>query len=417
MTYRALIALSCLVAGAGFGQTRLTWRADLQTNVRVRTPTALDLATTVAGDLELAPRLSAVLAAPGWSIGLGYFPSFRFREPWLSPRFDYSQRASADLEWRPVAGWRFLGTGSLSQGLLDLSTIQRTQGTAITLDPVRLVGQVRELSGDATVGFEHDLTRSAQWVFQLGYTWGGGSDADSRRFLPIQLSPRALSRVVWTATPTDFFLVQAQLRYSIFTTLAQVLSGELDVGWRTLLGPRTTFEAGLGLATAVGNRAPFDELVNQPPGGPMVTLGPAAVLPNAAVMPAGRLSLSHRLEWRTASVDLNLSGNLAPFVDRFLALVYERADGQGSVTVTLQRDFSTYARAGATQAFGTGSGNLATTYLEAGAGYEGARWWRVDLSARHATLFLGPALDGSPQAPQVQWLVGLGFTLRSEGAW
>lgn len=413
---RALLALSCCIAAAAPAQTRLSWNADVTVTARARNVTPLDLSEVVAHDGELTPRGALVLTRPNVSLGLMYQPTFRVREPFLSPRFDYTQRGQLDASWQADPQWRLAANASLTQGLLDLSTIQRTTGTAVPFDPVRQVGLVHELTVDASANVQHQATHDFGWLAEVGYTWGGGSDAPSRVALPLQRSPRGLLRGLWVLDREDTLLVQLDGRYSTFSTGARLFSIEGLAGWRRLLGPQTNLELTAGAAAVTGARPP-PVLMNLPPGGdPNVVLGPVAPLSRPTFLPAGGAALNHRLEWREAtSLDLGASVHVAPFADRFIAAVYPRAEVALNAVLTVQRDLQTYARGGVTRAWGEGSGDLSTTYVEAGAGYEGARWWRVDLSARHATLFLVPLPDGMPQAPQVQWLVSLGFTLRSEG--
>ncbi len=413
----ALAAALSLVAG----QTAdFDLQAAIRLDARARTAGLGDPPNVpVAFDVEATPLLAGSMEKGAGRILLTYSPTFRLRDPFSTERAgEVYQSEYLFMQWfRPGHPRPYLGQ-SFSFGVVDLSTLfypSESPGVAFPgstipggpisgpmaptqqplLDPIPVLGTLKQLYFDINGGVAWPLGRNVTLDTSVGFTYGGGADYVSQTLLPIELNARGraqlevrLSAIDVLTTRVDFIEVQ----FSRPPTVLAVFS-ELDVTeryHRQLLA--TTFvELGVGVGGIRG--WPGDE-----------------PRPDWTADPIVDLILSHRLlNAGPHAVSFDANAHLGPFVDRFLATIYERIDATATLTYSFRQAWQLSASGGAgrslTDVVGT---DVITTYVQARASYVPPRWWRLDLSGANSTAVYGGTLINN-------WMVTLALTLRAEG--
>ncbi len=443
----ALLLLPLLLA-----QTHGRWEASVRTEVRARSSVAQDQvaianpdAGTSAADLELRPSLGGSVFNGPWTLSAGYSGTLFVREPYLKPRVDSSHIVQVNAVWAREGSPRVFLDEYVNFGVLDVTNVGTT-ATGPMMGPVQPPGSVpltQQLTTDTALGVDWPLARSLTLTTRVGYAYGGGLNKASQlgaggAILPLQSSPRAGARLAWTASRYDSLTVSLLGSLTSFKAAdecfdpalnscpyagAQIWMAELSANYTRLLAEHTSVDLTAGATAAVGL---FPDGSTQP-----------------GILPMGGAGLSHRVQFKSHRFDLRLSGLAGPYVDRFRGTVYERVEGNGSVGWGNNRGLFAYARAGVSQSLTGGPTTAAEVqvcravqqangtrcdyelfvgYGELGAGYQGARWWRVDLSGREALTRTGPTVAPGPggaliaQSLQSQWIVGLSATFTAQSA-
>ncbi len=390
-----------LLLGAG---VEIPWATNVHSEVRARTPVPNDTSQVAAGDLELTPTGAIGLRGNGFGALVGYSPTLRIREPYLAPRAETAHKANLYAEYRRDNRPRPFVNAYFAYGLTDFSQLQRFAGAAVPITPVRQFGLVKEMLLDTNGGLEIILSPRWSWTNTAGYTWGGGVDEESRKTLPVQRSPRAISRLQWLGSPNDTLAAQLSGRYSWFSSGSRNATLEVLASWAHLFSKQTSLTGQLSLTGAYG-LGPVPPPAADPLG---VYLGESRNL-----LPGGSVAAAHKFLFPGQS--LEISGNLgvAPFSDPFLGTVYGRFETSLGLAWAYGQHWTAGARGGIAQSLAGAS--QFTTYSEAVLGYEGAKWWRVDGSGRFSTTATAPATGGAASDPLLQWLVSVGLTLKTEG--
>jgi hypothetical protein len=422
--------LSLLLLPVLLGQTHGQWEASVRTEARARTANAQDAVLQpgpsgqpqgdTAGDLEVRPHLGGAIFNGPWSLSGGYTPTLWVREPYRRAHVDHSHVFQVDASWAREGSPRVFLDEYVNYGTLDVSTY----GTAATMtgsapvQPPGVVPNTLQLTSDGQLGVEWPLSRRVSMITSVGYTFGGGLTKEAQvgtegPIQPLQSSPRAAVRVAWQASRKDTLTFNALGSYTSFQASddcfvagatdckykgARIGIAELSVRYVRLFAEHTSADATLGVTAAYGQLPGLE----QPPG----------------TEPMGELGLSHRIQLRAQRIELRAAAQAGPYVDRFRGTVYERVEGNGSVSWGNATGLFAYARGGVSQSLtGTSTSDLLTAYVEGGAGYQGAPWWRVDLSAREAAQRSGTA-PGATMGPgfQSQWIVGLAVTFTAVSA-
>ena len=406
----------------------------MRTEVRARTSSGQDATNLThpdggtAGDLELRPQLSGAVFNGPWTLSGGYTGTLFLREPYLKPRVDHAHVLQVDASWAREGSPRVFLDEYVNFGVLDPTTygIAATPVSGAPPQPPGPVPLTQQLTSDTGLGVDWPLTRAVMLTTSAGYTFGGGLDKASQvspttalgpggPILPLQSSPRAAARLAWVGSRFDTLAINLIGRFTsfqasddCFTTFvctypgAQTVIGELSVNYIRLFAEHTSLDLTAGVTAAYGQR-------------------PGQAAP-PGTLPMGGVGFSHRVQQRSARWEFRVSGLAAPFVDRFRGSVYERVEGNGSIGWGNAQRFYAYLRAGVSKSLtGVASTDLFTLYGETGGGYQGADWWRIDLTGREALQRGAPKPGPLPgtliAAPwQPQWIVGLSATFTALSA-
>lgn len=417
-------------------QTHASWETSVRVEARARNlnpqdgsqdpkrcPAAASGGTCGVGaaDLALQPRVSGAVFSGAWTFAGSYGATVWLREPYdVARRANHAHVWQVDGVWAREGSHRFFAGEYLTYGTLDLSNFNSVATTTGPSPPppgppgaVPLFGTTEELTTDTSLGVDWTLERDLTLTTSAGYTYGGGVNQASQfaagtgePILPLQSSPRGLVRLLWLASRLDTVALSAIGRYTRFQAClapsarvpcsgyagAEVGLGELSARYARLLAEHTSVDLTAGVTAAYGK------------------LAHAAPVPG--VKPMGEAGISHRIQLRSQRWDLRISGQAGPYIDRFRGTVYERVEGNGTVGWGNVFGASAYLRGGVAQSLtGNPTTDLFTAYGEAGAGYQGAPWWRVELAGRQAML-----RSGAPATWQSQWVVGLSATFTAVSA-
>lgn len=391
------------------GDTHVRWSASVRNEVRARSPYVGEPVTTKAvPDLEVAPALTALLETGRLATDFAYSPSFRLRDPNTQARLDHSHRVALGFRDRGEGRFRPYLTGTFAWGITDTYSIATQQGVGTGPAPVPVnVGVipqaaiVRDIQGDISGGADVRLTPLMTLGLVLGWSRGGGADAESRVILPLQTVVRGEVRLAQTVTRRDTVGIALRVRSAVFSSPGEIneaRTGELAGTYRRQLWESTALEATAGAALAFGrpNVEEPEKLVGLP------LLG---------------LTVSHVSRWGQVPVNLFIGGLMTPFIDRFVGTVYERLEGFAGGSWTLREKLVAQLRGGLSRALDKGfSQGFNTGYGEVTVGYEGARWWRVDFIGRGSRVESVSLEDPAVSAPAFQWAAGVSVTFRGEGA-
>lgn len=421
-----------LVATLLLGQTHTRWEAAAQTQVRARTSTPQDEGTVVAGDFEVSPRLSGSVFNGPWTLTGSYGPTFRSTEPWVLTRNgrsfgDHSHVAAIEAAWAKEAIARLFVAEYFRYGAFDLSTVNRPGTGTVTMLPNvpalrQNTGTITELTTDSSAGFDFFLGKRLTLTTTGGFIYSGGADARSRESLPLYSAPRVNARLAWLATLRDTASAALGVQYIRFYQVpatattparegARIFITELSASYQRQLAEQTGFDLTVGLTGMFG----------QLPNALNVLQSTAGVGPLVAA------SINHRATWRGQQVDLRADARVSPFVDRQGGTVYNRVEGGLGAAWSNTDHFSASLGTGAARSLPVATEEpLTSVYGEAGFGYQGDPWWRVDLVGRLAALYARRLLpipmpaplpsDMLPASPvpspwEAQWVVGLSLTL------
>lgn len=433
------LAVGALLSGEARAQAHTSWSAEARLGSRVRSPTGSDgvvLCTEgsapqgcspVAVDVEVAPRLGGTVAGGGWDFSVGYGATLRARQPHVRFAPDHHHVGALQLGWRREGRARPFLFVHGSYGLEDLGnrTAQPTgqpgaqqaapqaepregeapapQAEAPPAAPTLALDRFLSLFSygvDGALGVEVPLSPRVSWTTTAGFFHGGGADDPSRARLPVQNAPRLSTRVDLQASRLDGLGAAAEARAVWFSSGQQAREGELWLQWRRQLGPTSSLDLRAGAGVVWNLTAP---VALAPPRYALSPMGEAlSSVSRWRFFPAGQVAFNHRFDLRTWwGLALWASTGVAPYVDRFTAFAYPRADAQGGFTATV-RDWLTL-RFGGGLALPLGAETargLVTTYLDGALLIHPQRWWRVDLTS---------VVNGS------QWVIGLGLTVVGTG--
>lgn len=391
-----LAAAVALVAS----QARFEGRADARLETRARTATGADTlgANSAAGDAEVTPSLWGRVDNKGGRISVRYAPTFRVREPYIGfRRTELNHNQLLEMRWAREGRPEFYLLENFYQGRVDLAT-QTARGAV----PGFQTDIVEQLSVDLNGGVISPLSKLVKLDTSAGYFFGTGMDTFSRGFVPAQRAWRTRAELEAQLTALDTLIGGVEGTYAMFPGRDSRDSvGNTHARWRRQLLTTTRLELGLLMGYVY---------VHDP------------ALPNpdfAAPAPGGDVMLSHRVNTGAHNLNLELGVRASPFIDRYLATAYERADLSSTVAYLFRERWQASVTGGVARsltpirqmnAMGMIENNdLWSTFVEARAGYIAPRYWQVELTGANSTFVLGNA------APVHNWLVSLSLTLHAEG--
>jgi hypothetical protein len=188
--------------------------------------------------------------------------------------------------------------------------------------------------------------------------------------------------LAWVVTPVDRLELSLNGRYAVFGilqsstnsfALQQVALATLGLTWFHQLGPHTGLDANLGVS----------EVWGQSP--------PPAVTNSSEAVPAGAAGFSHAVQWRDQTLSVRAQASVAPFIDPYIGTAYERLEGSLGLGLQTGQHLNLWARGGSSRSLAGGAFDIRSNYGDAGAGWVGAPWWRVDLSSRVSYYYQGVA--------------------------
>jgi hypothetical protein len=397
-------AIALTLVSLALGEVSAQGLASVRVEARARnaSPSSTgDRGTVAAADLEVSPTFEGRLSTPSSSLVATLTPSAWLREPYGNFRFNGYARAGLRGDTAFESGLRLFLSASAGYGVLDLGVLRSTAPAGpgpvvlptLPLENLPALGAFRDVNVDARAGFDAPLSGRTRLAGLGGFFWGGGADDASRISSPLQRAPYGELRLEHLLTQVDAFLGVLEGRHADFGD-NRFLVSSLSFGWRRQILAATNLELSGGLAVTT----------NFPSGG---------ASPMAAFAPRVLLRVAHAVRTRPEQLTISATVSLAPFFDRFLATVYERAEGAIVMEALLLERWNVAARGGVGRGFGAiDAQNTTATFVEGSVGYLGARWWRADLIARTSVI----SVPRQEAAAQVQWNVGLAMTFRYEGA-
>lgn len=425
------MTLPALLVAVALSQN-VNWSVGARLDVRARTAYAgLDSNGVAAVDLGVGLDGQLGLSYGGWNLSLAYDPVFRLREPYAvqnGVHYDYTNRVTASADWRREGRPHPYVRYSFNNGILDLSTLQAPTGSQVPVNPIRGANIINTFGSDVTGGIDWALSPLTTLTTEAGYFWGGGSDFVSAVTLPVQSSPRGSVRVGTQLAPNDRLVVSLDGRYTLFGMWfgqygflrQRVALATLQVMWTHQLAAHTSFDLEAG-----GNLA-WSQI-------PDAVHGKDGPITSPQPLGTGGGGFTHQFSFgRDTLLDLRLQASIGPYIDPYLGTAYERVESSGGIGLSSGPHFLAWARTGVSRSTLGGAFDVRSNYEDAGIGWLGAPWWRVDLSGRVAYFYQGsgPAgsnstanmvssssvnTSGQPLA-QTSWVIGLSLTLtqRSE---
>jgi hypothetical protein len=415
-----LVALVALTTA----QTRYGVQAQASLETRARSKVTGDTpSAAAAGDAQVSPSLQAGLESGGGRLLVGYAPILRVREPYASTRrWEFNQRQFLFAQWSREARPRPYLVESFYYGLIDMASLfgSFAQGTgtapggvipnlgAPTQGPVPLqnieLGRAKEIFLDVAGGVAWPLSRTVTLDTSGGFFYGGGVDTPSRWVLPEQFAGRGQARLEGQLSEVTTLLGTLGGSYARFLRaadrepMAQFTLVDLTGRLRRQLLVTTQLELGVGGAVVAGYAGAQQRLGFS--GAPIV-----------------EALLNHRFAGGAHVATLEVGARVSPFVDRFLATVYTRADGTLTLSYAFQERWRLSARGGVGRSLAdvvtstSGAvGEILTTYVEARAAYVHPRYWRVELAGTNSTVVIGTQTVNN-------WLVSLSLTAHTEGTY
>jgi len=419
------VIVPALLAAVALSQN-VSWGVGARLDLRARTAYAgIDSNSVAAADLGIGLDGQLGLSFGGWNLSVAYDPVFRLREPYAvqnGAHYDYTNRATASADWRHEGSPHPYVRYSFNNGILDLSTLQTPTGSQVPVNPIRGANVINTFGSDVTFGIDWPVSPLTTLTTEGGYFWGGGSDFLSAVTLPVQSSPRGSVRLNTQLAPNDRLQVSLDGRYSLFGLWfgpydgflrQRVGLGTLQLLWTHQLSVHTSFDLDAGASVAWGM------LPDSTRGKGSTSLNPLGT---------GGGGFNHQFTFgHDTLLDLRLQASLGPYIDPYLGTAYERIESAGGIGFSSGPHLLAWARTGLSRSLLGGAYDVRSTYEDAGVGWQGAPWWRVDLSGRLSWFYQGSGAvapnmasgvtntSGHPLS-QTTWVLGLSLTLtrRSE---
>ena len=414
-------ALSLLLLGLlptlALGQLQGTYAVGARAEAAGRTPYAGEAAGPSV-DVALFPEAKTQASAGAWQVSGLYTPTLRMREANAGPqegvhtapgrRLEHHHGLSWLAEYRREGCVRPYARQLFSYGRFDwLAAWLQAPSTSGTPQPLPLQHAGSFVLTDLVLETEAgaDFPLSRRWVLTafVGHTWGGGLNAPSRSALSMARTPFGGLQSLWQLTARDALLLNVAARYSFFLSKpAEAGTWDSYGTWKHTLDESTELALSAGLS-AYGNRP-----------------APAASAFEWHLAPYAALGVVRRFAWEGHTLQAEAKGKLAPFVDRYAALAYERAEA----SIHLQwrwKDIYSNAHGGLGRGLGAKAKQLSMTayYAELLMGYRINPCLRVEFRGSHAAYWVLPPVGGgqNPLVRTGQWRAALGLSAEYSGSY
>jgi hypothetical protein len=399
-----LTALSLLVAA----QVRLDGQAAVRLETRGRTATLADSpGYGLAGDAEVTPSLKGTLRGGGSYFLLAYAPTARVREPYAATRrWELNHSQSLYAQWYREGRPRPYLNESFYFGQLDIATLYgRAEPVGPDVPPpgaqpvqTALLGSmVREMTLDTTAGVAWPIGKNVTLDTSGSFIWGGGVDAPSRNVLPEQYSGKGSAKLESRLSDVNAVLAQLDGQHVVFLQAAdsQPMSrftlSDFAMRWRRRFLPELALIVGGGGAVVSG----WTERSQSP---------------RVTGVPIGDISLEMDGASRAHAVMLRATVGVTPFVDRFLATVYPRAEAAANFTYLYRGHWQVKGRGGVARSIAAVTApdrgpvnELTSLFVDGRLGYL-EHFWRVEAYGTDSLVFIGGSTINN-------WVAGLSVTV------
>jgi hypothetical protein len=379
-------------------QTRFEVQAAARLEGRARAATINDLpGASAAGDAQIAPSAVALLENGGSKAELGYETIVRMREPYAETRrTDVSHRQYFSYGWTREGHVHPYVKENFRYGTLDLASLRSAFG-GNTMAAQTITSQgIREVMFEVDTGVSWPITQLTTLDTSVGFTYGGGVDELAQNMLHMQTSGRTQVRLLHHVGELDWLSGAVDAQYATFLHVSRFTTVGGTFRWKHLFTPTTAFTSGVGVAAITGEHHGDNSDYSRP------------FLP----MPVAELGLTHQRPHGAHVLTLETLERIGPFLDRFLAGAYFRAESTTAIRYLFQERWQLSLLAGVARSIDAPIG-VTSLYAEAEAGYVAPRYWKIALNATNSTVWTyDPA---HPAAPVDYWLVTLGLTVHTEG--
>jgi len=279
--------------------------------------------------LQISPLLAGGLLVRRFGVALGYNPQLYLVSVTEGP-LDVLHRGWLLMEYNAAATWRLYLAERFTYGTNNLATPVLGNGGSIgqqppTLNPVRLAS-VEYINNETSVGVSSRISKRLRFTFVAAFLNSGGVDAASQQVMPYQWGPRAEATLDWNVSSSSTLGTALAAQANIFPVLyaatstsatpvsgpgRQIYIGTVAETWRIRLSRYTStwLIGGVSLSNT-------DSVTD---------LSYKRVAP---VLGAGLDSGTNTRQ----PVRAFLQVLLAPYVDPYLAVEYQRLSANASLT-------------------------------------------------------------------------------------
>jgi hypothetical protein len=411
----AALVASLALAGVSRYTASLSAAARYYTDLEVLQP----IATTA---LELEPRLGMEHEEPTSLFTVAYYPRLVMIADSPPPQFFNQASLGLAVQANPTLRW--VANASGCYGTNDFRVEYALGCGAVAfptgppaLQPIPRVPTVEYLSASGVAGVQwrsSPLTATGT----LSYLVQGGADAPTREVLPLGRGPSFSASLEWAAGRHDALRTSLSGSYYAFLREAPAAASEplannawvsqLLEAWEHRLGPSSQLRLGLGVAVA-GNAVELPRLVLRKTSlvgelGYQLEIARRAEAPGPGTEQRPRGAAEERL----ASVQLNLSLRVAPFVDFTSGLAYDRADAFAGLGWPLDRDWRLDGSLSAGVALDGAQRGQETATAQLAARWTAAQWLRLSTGLNALWQGAGATLPAS-ELRQVSLFLGATF--------
>ncbi|MCL2625933.1 MAG: hypothetical protein FWD46_03820 [Cystobacterineae bacterium] len=442
-------SLLCLFPGLAFGQLEGIYTLSARAEAVERSPyEGMDtLTANHAVDVELLPLAETELWGGAWHFSGIYAPMLRLREVNAGPhqyeytdaagnsvtritpgrRFEHYHRLAWLAEHRKEGAARPYVRQTFSYGQMDLLAAFTGAPAlpGVPLNPRPIPSQsantfaLTDVQLETEAGIEIPLSRYWMVLAFIGYGWGGGLGAESRAYLPMARTPFFGLQTEWQMTANDTLILRLAGRYGFFLS-NRAEAGTVDVyeTWRHSFDEQTTVELSAGASAYGGRPAPGQIPASEDPSETQTILGPQQPFQWSAA-PYVALRFLRHFAWETHSLDMDALGQIAPFLDRYTASAYERAEASVGLRWRWE-DVYAEGRGGMGKGLGLIAEQMAMTtyFMEAAIGYRFNPYLRTELRGNYASLPQFMPTETEPVLVRTnQWRIGLSLTIEYSGSY
>ncbi len=289
--------------------------------------------TQVETGLQVSPTVALGVTVPRFGFALGYNPQLYLVSVTQGP-FEVLHRGWILMEYRASANWRLYFAERLTYGENNLSTPVTGTGGGTpgqqppTLNPAALTSLLY-VNNETAVGLAGRLSRRLRLSFVAAYLNSGGIGVAAQEVMPHQSGPRAEVALDWNASSVSTLATAVTAQASFFPVIYASTTSSSG-GTVVVAGPgrniyvssiTETWRVKLSKQTAAwliggGSVANTDAVT----GWAYKRIAPVA----GAGIESGTLSRQ--------AVQAFLQVLLAPYVDPYLAIEYQRLSGNASIT-------------------------------------------------------------------------------------
>ncbi len=359
---------------------------------RARTLSTTDSSVLWGTDVEVTPGASLLVVLPTFKMSTGY--AARLTMPLNTTGSALAVLSSAYLkaDWQVAPLWTLTasGTGVFGQNsqLLPATTPGGSGPPPATLDPVRTFETYPYVSLNAFLRASTVLTQRSRLSLSAGYQDVGGVGSGGAAAQPRTWGP--MGDVAWSfrASPATTLTTTGSVVDSMLTGNLYILLGTVEESWNQVWTPDLETTLSAGLAASNTDSITF--------------LSVGHLLPVAAARVRFYTDELHQFR-------LALDATLAPYVDTYVQVSYQRLTGTASLDWYPTRD--TFVGAYISAAWVPFSVRAPEAYGTAGASF-GWTFWKVFTAGAGAftqTQLQGPSLGNGAFR---QWSIYGSLTLR-----